>query len=138
MVLQFLKTCFIRGDYFRVLPLAYFISWFSVEILLLMVHGNKLNEQEVFQAESMLLLSAAPTEINRPIRRKTRDPTSQVFDPSPADIELQSRTKAVASQSESLLQQYLGPEQLPRHRAYFRGDRVGLKALGGDLSTFLM
>ncbi len=41
LVLQFFNAVFIRGDYFRLPSLIYFISWLSVESLLLLVHGDK-------------------------------------------------------------------------------------------------
>lgn len=59
MVLQFLKTIFIEGDWMQIkmLPYIYFWSWFSVEFLLLMVHGENLNEKDMLEAERLLLIA---------------------------------------------------------------------------------
>ncbi|KAK0726159.1 hypothetical protein B0H67DRAFT_608134 [Lasiosphaeris hirsuta] len=73
MVLQFAKILIIDANWVTVklIPWIYFWSWFSVEGLLLMVHGDKLGEMDMMEAERILLLSAAPTEISQPARRSS-------------------------------------------------------------------
>ncbi|KAK3315424.1 hypothetical protein B0H66DRAFT_536294 [Apodospora peruviana] len=57
MVLQFAKIMVVDASWFyvKLLPCVYFLSWFSVEFLLLMVHGDGLNETDKLEAERILL-----------------------------------------------------------------------------------
>ncbi|KAK3342186.1 hypothetical protein B0T25DRAFT_617977 [Lasiosphaeria hispida] len=80
MILQFAKVLIIDADWISVklLPWIYFWSWFSVEGLLLMVHGGKLSEMDMLEAERILLLSVAPTEIGqRPGQTSSRRAPTQ-------------------------------------------------------------
>jgi hypothetical protein len=74
MVLQFTKIMIVEAHWFTVkaLPWIYWWSWFSVEFLLLMVHGDKLSERDMVEAERILLLSVAPTEVVWPNERNSR------------------------------------------------------------------
>ena len=166
MVLQFAKTLIIQGDFLlvKLLPLIYFWSWLAVELLLIIVHGEKLNEMEMDQAESILLLSVAPTEIHRPTGSRksatakshrrpaadvemahiivdspgTSDGPSTAHNQPPAPPEIESehdRQARVANETHELLANIVGEENVPHHRISFRGGRVSLKAMQGTAST---
>ena len=136
MVLQFLKICFIKGSYLRVLPLAYFISWVAVESLLLLVHGDKLDDEEKFSAETVLLLSVSPPEVPLPRKRRDARPDEGV-DPSTDDSGLLGASEVVVSQNAALLEQFASPERLPSHQVLFRSGRVRLSLEGSPSMHFV-
>ncbi|KAG7283929.1 hypothetical protein NEMBOFW57_010287 [Staphylotrichum longicolle] len=147
MVLQFAKLMIVDGDWIgvKLLPWVYFWSWFSVEFLLLMVHGDGLSEMEMLEAEKILLLSVAPTEVVTPkgrgAGRRTATPAVETTPsssaeprPSSADLERQDHETEVAAQSHALLARAVGSRNVPRNRISFRRGRVKLSTITGTAS----
>ena len=161
MVLQFCKLMVVEASWFSVklLPWIYWWSWFSVEFLLLMVHGDKLGERDMLEAERILLLSVAPTEIVSPKKRHRRaDPetatpppadstspanvdhassTTPTPTPTPTPVHLESQTDPakVGVQSRALLTRVVGKGNAPRNVISFRGGRTKLSTMQGKGSN---
>ena len=164
MILQFAKLCIITGGFWEVkaLPLIYFWSWFWVEVLLLLVHGEKLGEKDMLDAERILLLSVAHTEVVLPSTRRRKLASISVLpsgasssesqennepgssaqqDPGitsePGTIELQTRREEVLAQSEALLAHTVGERNVPNYRVTFRGKRAKLSTMEGTASNWM-
>ncbi len=149
MVLQFAKLMILEGDWIAVklLPWFYFWSWFSVEFLLLMVHGDGLSEMDMLEAEKILLLSVAPTEVVTPKKKKAaarratappvETPPAESAEPpsSSTDLERQDQEPDVAAQTHALLARAVGPDNVPRNRITFRRGRVKLSTMTGTASN---
>ncbi len=149
MVLQFAKLMILDGDWITVklLPWVYFWSWFSVEFLLLMVHGDKLSEMDMLEAEKILLLSVAPTEVVTPKKRgaarrattptTAETPSTESAEPpsSSTDLERQDQETDVAAQTHALLARAVGSDNVPRNRITFRRGRVKLSTMTGTASN---
>ncbi|KAK0642944.1 hypothetical protein B0T16DRAFT_414984 [Cercophora newfieldiana] len=147
MVLQLAKLSIIEASWtsVKLLPLMYFWSWLSVEFLLLMVHGDKLSEMDMLEAERILLLSVAPTEITTPSERGAARPEASSIQPPEGSAESSEPCESpdlvrhwqseVAIQTRALLSQTVGPENVPQNRVTFRGSRVKLSRMQGDASN---
>ena len=122
MVLQLFKVVFVDAGFLEVKLLAYlyFFSWFSAEVQLLMVHGEKLDTREMLEAEKILLLNVATTEIARARQPENREVLT--LPPS----------SRVSEQTQALLEHVVGRENVPSHRVSFRRGRESLKTMRGN------
>ena len=147
MVLQFAKLVILEGDWITVklLPWVYFWSWFSVEFLLLMVHGDGLSEMDMLEAEKILLLSVAPIAAVTPSKRgaarrattpAAETPSAESAEPprSSTDLEHQDQETNVAAQAHALLARAVGSDNVPRNRITSRRGRFKLSTMTGMAS----